>query len=242
MARQSAWVIFDADNTLWDVETLYDGAREAFCAYVEGLVIASNRSAQVDRAFINGLQRHRDIQLHETHGYSAARFARSFEDTLSFLLPFSPPDAVRQVRELALQVFTSQPELTPGLEAVLSALGDGFSLGIITAGERWVQERRLSTFRFLNRFDKVIVVDRKTEAVFEDFCRNQAVDKTQSWVIGDSLRSDVVPATNVGLRAIHFDAANWAIEDSHKPEGVWTARTMHEALALIRDHPGDTLS
>ena len=105
MTTRTRWVIFDADNTLWDIEFLDDRARDAFCAHVEVLLCAADSATQIQRTLICILQRHRDVQLHVTYGYSAARFARSFEDTLSFLLPFASPDEIRQVRELALQVF-----------------------------------------------------------------------------------------------------------------------------------------
>jgi putative hydrolase of the HAD superfamily len=228
------WVIFDADNTLWDIESLYDRARDAFCAHVEALVCAAEPATQIQRTLICILQRHRDVQLHATHGYSAARFARSFEDTLSFLLPLASPDEIRQARELALQVFVAEPELAPGLEAALSALAADFSLGIVTAGERWVQEKRLAAFEFRDRFDEIVIVERKMEATFEDFCSSRSVDKGNSWVVGDSLRSDIIPATKVGLRAIHFEAPNWAVEHGLRPDGVPVARTMDEVLRLIK--------
>lgn len=90
----SRWVIFDADNTLWDLESLYDDARKMFCAYVAELLARQSPMGGPGEASVDALQRHRDIQLQKTHGYSAARFARSFEDTLSFLLPFSSPEEI----------------------------------------------------------------------------------------------------------------------------------------------------
>jgi putative hydrolase of the HAD superfamily len=232
--RESRWVIFDADNTLWDIETLYDRARDEYCAYVEDLLLKAHPKTKVGRAVVDILQRHRDVQLHATHGYSAARFARSFEDTLSFLLPFTSPGNIQHVREVALQVFVAKPELRPGLEATLSALSRDFSLGIITAGERWVQEKRLADFEFRDRFDEVVIVERKTEATFEDFCSSRAVDKGNSWMVGDSLPSDIIPSTKIGLRAIHFEAPNWTVEHGQSPAGVPVARTMEEVLRLIR--------
>ena len=230
----SAWIIFDADNTLWDVEALYDQARDEFCEFVETCLAGSDPPCQLDRALIDALQRHRDIQLHLTRGYTAARFARSFEDTLAFLLPFSPPETVRRSRELAFKVFDRKPRLTPGLEAVLAELGVGHSLGIVTAGERWVQERRMSQFAYRELFKEVAIVDRKTEETFTTICRSWNVDRASSWMVGDSLRSDVMPATKAGLRCVHFLAANWIVEQGVRPPGVPAAASMEEVLAIIR--------
>ena len=230
---RSAWILFDADNTLWDVESLYDKARHAFCAHVEDLLLRTGRDPGIDGALVEMLQRRRDIQLYETHGYSPSRFARSFEDTLLFLLPHSSPDEVRQARRLASDVFAAVSEPTPGLETTLPALEVDYSLAIVTAGDKVVQESRLAAFRYRDRFKRIEVVEQKSEAVLEELCQVWGVDQRRSWFVGDSLRSDIIPATRIGLGAIHFHAPNWAVEHGRRPEGVSVAVTMAEVMALI---------
>ena len=77
---ESNWVIFDADNTLWDVEALYDAAREKFCHLVAELSHQNLKD-------IEEYQRETDGTLYATFGYSASRFARSFEETLNHFVP-----------------------------------------------------------------------------------------------------------------------------------------------------------
>ncbi len=85
-ARLQSWVIFDVDKTLWDVETLYNEARNKFCDLVISQVSKPGaNSLAINHSLIEALQKHRDLQLHSTFLYSAWRFARSFEDTLLFL-------------------------------------------------------------------------------------------------------------------------------------------------------------
>jgi putative hydrolase of the HAD superfamily len=177
------------------------------------------------------------MQLHAILGYSAARFAKSFEETLLCLLPSASPAEIRHVNELASQVFSTKPELTPDLEATLSALAPNFALAIVTAGEKRVQEKRLADFEFRAFFKDTVIVERKTEKTFKDFCCSHDVDRNNSWVVGDSLQSDIIPATNIGLRAIHFDVLNWAVEAGQRPEDVPAAQTMPEVLRLIRTDP-----
>jgi putative hydrolase of the HAD superfamily len=182
MEGHSAWIIFDADNTLWPIEHLYDEAREEMCAFL------STKGVNIEEA--RTFQERRDKELHETYGYSACRFARSFEDTILRFLPDSTPEDVRHVRRLALDVFAKRAQPADGLEELLERLRPTYSLGIITAGERWVQERRLADFHLRNLFAKVEVVEKKSEAVFRDFCKENRVDPGNSYVVGDSLRSD----------------------------------------------------
>jgi len=233
----SRWVIFDADNTLWDVESLYNDARRAFCSYVMDLLSRQPLKGELVDEHIDALQKQRDIQLEKTHGYSSSRFARSFEDTLSFLLPFSSPDEMRHVRNLAMSVFETEAATCVGLESAIDALSQRYCLAIITSGERWVQERRLAAFRFRERFSRAEIVDRKSPKVFDDFCLREGVDRGRSWVVGDSLRSDILPAIQVGLRAVHFEAPNWAYEGTHKPDGTLSARTMQGVVELLSVDP-----
>jgi beta-phosphoglucomutase-like phosphatase (HAD superfamily) len=108
----SPWVIFDADNTLWSTEPVYDRARDLFCDYVGELLSLRSPKSVLTKALVDQLQRHRDLQLQLTHGYSAARFARSFEDTLTFLLPFSASaKELTHVRGLATDVFEKGAEI-----------------------------------------------------------------------------------------------------------------------------------
>jgi hypothetical protein len=72
------WVIFDGDNTLWDVESLYDRAREQLCTLLAQL------GANLQTA--DKFQRARDAELHTDYGYSPDRFPQSFVDTAKHCL------------------------------------------------------------------------------------------------------------------------------------------------------------
>jgi FMN phosphatase YigB (HAD superfamily) len=138
----SPWVIFDADNTLWSVEPVYDRARDLFSDHVSELRRRRSPKSVPSKALVEQLQRHRDIQLQLTHGYLTARFARSFEDTLTFLLPFSASaEELTYVRTLATDVFEKEAEICEDLHLAIDKLCSGYRLGIITAGEEWVQHR-----------------------------------------------------------------------------------------------------
>jgi putative hydrolase of the HAD superfamily len=232
-AQAGKWVIFDADNTLWDVESLYDDARRAFCRYAADLLGKRSPPAAHLIDLIEAMQRHRDLQLQETHGYSSARFARSFEDTLSFVLPFALAEELRHARGLAMRVFELQAVLADGLEAAILGMRPFYNLAIITAGEFWVQQRRIDMFSLREHFAKVIIVEKKSCKVFDRFCTDEGVLRDQSWVVGDSIRSDIIPALEAGLRVIHFEAPNWAHEAAPKPDGIPVARTMLDVLALV---------
>lgn len=233
MALDQRWIIFDADNTLWFVEPLYDEARAQLCDYLVKM--------GVSRKDAENYQHERDRQLHVTYGYSACRFARSFEDTILHFVEGATAPQVRHVRQIALEVFEKQAVLSPGLQELVDKLLPNYQLGIVTAGEHWVQERRLNDFHLRDRFAAIEIVESKDAAVFRRFIGKYNVDTGTSWVIGDSVNSDVLPAREAGLRAVLLSAANWdRIEGKHDalPSDVPTISHLQDFLRLEGVAPG----
>jgi putative hydrolase of the HAD superfamily len=230
-----SWIIFDADNTLWDVESLYDDARTEFCRYALELLNreAQNPDGSLTLDLLERSQRHRDIQLKKTHGYSSSRFARSFEDTLLFFFQYAPPDAVMHVRGIAQSVFDKPGRLVDDLEQIIIQLGTKFSLAIITAGERWVQDKRIAEFHLRDCFEHIIVVEKKTALDFKKFCVDRNVKAEDCWVVGDSIGSDIAPAKEAGLNAIHVRAPNWAAEHGVAPAGTPSVGQLKEILKIL---------
>lgn len=161
-AGHGKWVLFDGDNTLWKTEPLYDIARDNFCHYVIDLSseLHENNFSYLDKDLIEKCQRHRDLQLHKTHGYSFSRFARSFEDTLLFFLASATPEHLRHARFLAMAALDAVAEPFDGVNLIIDELiSNSFNLAVITAGERWVQQKRLNDFSMLHKFRHYEVVE-----------------------------------------------------------------------------------
>lgn len=222
------WVIFDADNTLWDVELLYDLARGDLCA-----LLAEHGQ---DATEVEEFQQRRDAELHKVYGYSACRFARSFEDTAMHFLPNASAKTIRHVRQIALDVFERRAQVAEGTEEVVDHLtAANYMLAIITAGERWVQERRLTDFHLRGKFAAVDIVETKNEHVFRSFCQNRDAAPSCTWVVGDSLASDALPAKAAGLNAVLLRSNNWSRVEgtpSNCPADIPTIANLRELLSV----------
>jgi putative hydrolase of the HAD superfamily len=178
---------------------------------------------------IEGYQQGRDRQLREIYGYSAFRFARSFEDTIYKFVPDARSEQVRHVRAIAEAVFAQKAELTPDVELVLRSLhSQGWYLGLLTAGESWVQQKPISEFHLQGIFHAIDVVEQKTAREFEHFCEKQNVEPDKCWVVGDSKRSDIGPAISAGLHAILVPHENWTVvEDTFEVDGSKYTKVEH---------------
>jgi putative hydrolase of the HAD superfamily len=221
------WVFFDGDNTLWHIEALYDHARKELVRYIG--------ESGADAAEIDDFQRLEDKRLFEELGYSATRFATSFENTLRWFVPGATTTQLGRARRLAQSVFEMPAEIDPDTLGVLSCLRSSHHLALVTAGERWVQERRLAAFRYSNMFDIIQIVERKTALLFRELAADLAIGVQQSWVVGDSLRSDIMPALEAGLNAVLIANHNW-IEVEHvdnQPSNLKVVNRLADVVPII---------
>lgn len=225
--RGDRWALFDGDNTLWHTEALYDHARSELVHYIG--------ASGADASKIEAFQRLEDKRLFEELGYSATRFATSFENTMRRFVPGATVTQLSCARHLAQSVFERPAEIDPDAAGVLSCLRSSHQLGLITAGERWVQERRLAAFRYADVFDIIQIVERKTAMVFRKLVADLAIGVEQSWGVGDSLRSDIMPALEVGLNAILVTNHNWIEVEraQNQPSHLKVVDRLGDVLPII---------
>lgn len=228
--KKLPWVIFDADNTLWTIEHLYDEARHLLCEFV--VEFGANRDD------VENFQRSKDGELYDKLGYSAERFPLSFRETLKHFAPECSKADLTMVHQFAMSVFEREARLEDDVESVINSLKPRFQLGILTAGEAWVQKNRIRLFPYSDEFDAIDIVDEKNCNAFRRFCDAHNVRTERSWVVGDSIKSDVLPAIEVGLSAIHYDTHNWKLVEQdgiNLPRGIKRVESLGGVIEIILD-------
>jgi putative hydrolase of the HAD superfamily len=223
------WIIFDADNTLWDLEALYHNARRRLCRFLASLGFEQEE--------VEAYQKSRDVELFQNYGRLPKRFPQSFVDTLFHFRPAAKLDEIDYVWRLGTGVFESTACPYPGLERGLQSLGRYSRIGILTAGTREVQYRRLMQFPFLDLVDDWHIVARKDPASFQEYLDSLNINPYHSWMVGDSLRSDIIPARAVGLNTIWVETDNWDMIENFGFEAEvcanFKANGVVEAINLI---------
>jgi putative hydrolase of the HAD superfamily len=231
--RETIGVIFDGDDTLWSTEQLYDDARSD----ARRVVAKSGLSG----ASWEELERRIDVQNVAKLGYSTERFPTSCVQAYEELCGNTghTPDAaiVEQIRWAARSVFHRDPPLVPGVQETLSSLrSKGVRLALLTKGDRLLQLHRMERSGLLDFFDVVEIVPEKSADVIRDVVAALGVDTGSAWMVGNSVRSDVLPAIDAGLRVVWVKAHVWEYEralDEVAGRHSLTAERLTDVPALI---------
>jgi putative hydrolase of the HAD superfamily len=226
-------VIFDGDDTLWSSEQLYDAAR-------------SRARLIVSKSGLNGAQweeRERiiDVQNVSRFRYSMERFPTScvqaYEELcLSEERPINRT-ITEQIQKTAQSVFECDPPNVAGARETLDILRSrGARLALLTKGDYELQCRRIERSGLREFFDVIRIVPEKSPEIIREVVAALGVDAGSTWMVGNSMRSDVVPAVSAGLRAVRIPAHVWEHERTHdhiSPAGVITTSHLAAVPALI---------
>jgi putative hydrolase of the HAD superfamily len=68
-------------------------------------------------------------------------------------------------------------------------------------------------------FEHAVIVREKNQAAYENLTREQRFEPSQTWMIGNSPKSDINPALAAGLNAVFVPhARTWILEHAEVPE------------------------
>ena len=206
--------VFDGDDTLWSTERLYDEARARAREIVEG--------AGLDGVRWESIERDLDVERVASHAFSPERFPGScllaYEAVSQSLGQIPDPAIESAVYKAAASVFEQDPTVVAGARETLSRLrGRGVRLALLTKGDPQVQLRRIRRSRLESCFDLVRIVPEKTPESIRDIVHSLGVNPSEAWMIGNSVRSDILPALSAGIRAIWVNSHVWEYERAAAP-------------------------
>jgi putative hydrolase of the HAD superfamily len=197
---------FDADDTLWKSEDSFATAEQRFCELLEphtpdGIdLVAALRATE--RANLS------------MAGYGVKAFALSMiEAAVTVSDGTVPGTVVGQLVEIAHEMLTEPVHLLPHVPEVLAALGPHFRLLLITKGDLVHQTRKITTSGLEHHFEYVEVVLEKNPESYARILRHVGVDPEKFCMVGNSVRSDVLPVLELGGHAVHVPYhLTWDVE------------------------------
>lgn len=226
-----AGVIFDGDDTLWETQPFYTEAKRAF--YSEMSRLGFN-AAEVQAMFENT-----DKTNVESLGFSKHRFPTSMAQTYrSFCekhcLDFE--SAIEdKIRRIGYEVFSKRPVIIDGAEQVLAHLRPHYKLILATKGDTEVQQAKIDSSGLSRFFDVIFILEHKTERELRQVIETCNLDVQKSWLVGNSLKSDINPAHRVGLKAIWIPYDTWGYEEDRQPDSpdIFKSTSLQGALKIL---------
>jgi putative hydrolase of the HAD superfamily len=169
-----------------------------------------------------------------SYGYGVKAFTLSMIETALELTENRLDGAgLRQVLDLGRAMLAKPVEPLPGVAEVLHELAGAFDLMLVTKGDLFDQETKLAKSGLGSHFSQVEIVSEKDEATYAALLQRHRLSPTAFTMVGNSVKSDILPVLALGARAIHIPYhTTWAHERVAAPPG-----TDFPVLGAIRDLP-----
>lgn len=198
-------IAFDADDTLWHTEELYVGTQDRY----KQLLAPYHSAEWIDQRLYATEMRNLRV-----FGYGIKGFTLSMIETAIELTEGRITGAeIQGIIDLARAMLDADIRLLDGVAETVAALAPAYPLMIITKGDLLDQESKIARSGLGPFFKHVEIVSDKTEAAYAALLRRYAVPAARFLMIGNSLRSDILPVVNLGARAVYIPYhLTWAHE------------------------------
>ncbi len=197
---------FDADDTLWVNETYFREAEEEFTSLLEHYETKNKIDQELFRTEINNL---------ELYGYGIKSFTLSMiESALDLSNNKVSQTTLSKILNLGKKMIAHPVELLNDVEEVLQALSGKYRLIVLTKGDLLDQERKLERSGLSKYFHHVEVLSDKKMINYKNLLDHLEIDIEEFLMVGNSLKSDVLPILEMGGKAVHVPFhTTWAHEE-----------------------------
>jgi putative hydrolase of the HAD superfamily len=224
-------VAFDGDDTLWHSESHFVDAHESFVALVAPYV--DGDPSVIDQRVVATERTNLAI-----YGYGAKAFTLSLiESAIELTEGRITSREISAILAVGKRLADHPIELLDGVEEVVSELAEaGRRLIVVTKGDLFHQEAKVAGSGLADRFARVEIVSEKDVATYRRVMAATGVAPENFLMIGNSVRSDVLPVVELGGHAAHLPYVyTWELE--RVPDADAGRHGFHE-LRSIRELPG----
>ena len=197
---------FDADDTLWHNELFYlQGLKHL------GRLLSVYMDPDLSEEMLNKI----DVDNIEYWGYGIKSFTLSMIETAIALTEgqvkggeiLSIIDYAKQGMKAALKFFEH-------VESSLEKLSGTYDLMLITKGDQFEQEKKIKRSGLSGYFRYIEIVAEKSRETYQAILTKYGIDPAGFLMVGNSLRSDILPIIEIGGRAVYIPySQTWSHEN-----------------------------
>ncbi len=207
---QISLIGLDADDTLWHNEYFFQLTQKRFLELLADHAESTHASARLLEA------EKRNLAI---YGFGIKGFTLSMIETaLEITAGRVPASVIQEILDAGRDLLAHPVETLPGVQDTVEKLASAYKLVLITKGDLFDQERKLAQSGLGEMFKAVEIVSDKNRGTYERIFSQHGEGPDQSVMVGNSLKSDVVPAIEAGGWGIFVPHEHvWAVEHADAP-------------------------
>ncbi|MFK7782785.1 HAD family hydrolase [Psychroserpens sp.] len=219
---------FDADDTLWVNETYFRDAELEFAKLLANYETANKIDQELFKMEMKNLP---------LYGYGVKGFVLSMvEMALELSNNNISNSTINAILNIGKDMLNKPVELLEGVETTLKNLSKNYRLVLVTKGDLLDQERKLEKSGLTDYFHHIEVLSDKQEANYSKLLNHLDILPSEFLMIGNSLKSDILPLVNIKAKAIHIPFhTTWLHEEVSDDERKNKPyKTVHSLLDVIQ--------
>lgn len=216
---------FDADDTLWVNETYFRDAENEFARLLSPYETAN----KIDQELFK-----KEMENLPLYGYGVKAFVLSMvESALEISNNQISHETIQKILNIGKTMIDKPVELLDGVEEVLENLSQNYRLILATKGDLLDQERKLEKSGLTDYFHHIEVLSDKKEDNYSKLLNHLDIKPSEFLMIGNSLKSDILPLVNIKAHAIHVPFhTTWIHEQVTEEE---TNGKAYKTVSSLRD-------
>jgi putative hydrolase of the HAD superfamily len=211
-----SFLLIDADDTLWENNIYFESAFDNFVAFLDHSALTP---AQI-RDVLNEIE----LVNAKIHGYGARNFGRNLQQAYHHLAEREiRADDLAHVMSLAERILEQPLELIEGVEETVAELASRHDLTLFTKGHPEEQKLKVDRSGLGRYFAHTAIVKEKDREAYLRIVEERGLAREDTWMIGNSPKSDINPALEAGLGAVLVPHPHtWVLEhqELRTPEGA----------------------
>jgi putative hydrolase of the HAD superfamily len=227
---QERCIGFDADDTLWHNENIFERVHERYYT----LLARHHDAATVERALFATEMRNLELYGYGIKGFMLSSIETAIELTKGKI----STGEVREILALGREMLNHPVELLDGAREALEILAPRYRLVLITKGDLRDQERKLAKSGIAAFFNVIEIVSEKDSRTYERIFQRHGIDPARFLMVGNSVKSDILPVLALGGSGVHVPyRITWGHERAETPPAsdgrFFTAATLRELPGII---------
>lgn len=222
-------LIVDADDTLWENNIYFERAFEDFVEFLGH----SSLAPQEVRDVLDEIE----TANARIHGYGSLNFARNLRQCYLHLAEREvKEDDLETVMGFARRILECPMEVIDGVPETLAYLADRHDLTLFTKGHPEEQKLKIDRSGLGRYFGHTAIVREKDRAAYRRLVEERGMAPEETWMIGNSPKSDINPAMEAGLNAVFVPHAHtWVLEKQEIRPGAGKLLIL-ERFGDLREH------